>query len=610
MRAVALTVALVVAKALGLAGAAIDWTPALVAALFWHDVACGLVFGAIDRWLDHHRALWIPYWAIVCLAAINVGMVHALASPLTWPMLAAAGGALSDSVWHYVRPGTVGAIAAVLGVGLVGPRAAARVARLLRGRVDRGGAAPRMRMGTAVSAVALVFVVLGVVAASAVDSRGLHRNGLTALLTTVAPRVTARAVAGSWRERPRGLETRVTDSLVTNTPVEDLTGLRGAALGKNVILIALESTGARYLSSYGAPDDPTPNFTTLARAGVQFDRAYVPYPESIKGLFATLCGRAPALDVSAEHHARASCDSLPRALAARGYRTALFHSGRLGYLGMDAIVAAQGFATVEDAASIGGAVESSFGVDEPSTVASMLAWIDREPADRPFLVTYLPVAGHHPYEAPQAGPYAGEGDLIAYKNALHYGDRALGVLLDGLRQRGLYDRSLVVVYGDHGEAFGQHQGNFGHSLRLYDENVRVPLVVTIPGVTDAGRRVTRVASAIDITPTILDLVGAPMAGGYEGASLLAPAERLALFATDYSTVWFGLQDGCTKYLRDVEGARDHLYDTCKDPDERANVESARTGEVRAYRAHLEAWASATRAAVLGSGLALTHTPRQ
>lgn len=598
MRAVGLTVALVAAKVIGLAGASIDWTPAFVAALFWHDVACGLVFGAIDRGSAHHRVLWIPYWAIVSLAAINVGVVHALASPLTWPMLAAAGGALSDSVWHYVRPGALGGIAAVFGVGLVGPRAAVRVTDLLQARSHRTDTTPRVKPGAAVTAMAFLFVVLGVVAAPTVDSRGLHRNGVTALLTTMAPRVSARAAAGAWRERPGELETPASGSAVDASPVEDLTSLRGAARGKNVILIALESTGARYLSSYGAPDDPTPNLTALAMAGVQFDRAYVPYPESIKGLFATMCGRAPALDVSAERHAKASCDSLPRALAGRGYRTALFHSGRLGYLGMDAVVAAQGFETVEDAASIGGNVESSFGVDEPSTVASILSWIDREPADRPFLLTYLPVAGHHPYEAPEAGPFAGDGDAIAYRNALHYGDRALGALLDGLRHRGLYDRSLIVVYGDHGEAFGQHAGNFGHSLQLYDENVRVPLVMAIRGATDAGRRVSRVASTIDITPTILDLVGAQIGDGYDGASLLVPAERLALFATDYSTIWFGLQDGCTKYVRDVEGARDHLYDTCRDPEERANLAPARTGDARAYRAHVEAWAGATRAAVL------------
>jgi arylsulfatase A-like enzyme len=230
----------------------------------------------------------------------------------------------------------------------------------------------------------------------------------------------------------------------------------------------------------------------------------------------------------------------------------------------------------------------------------MLRWIDALPPAQPFLLTYLPVAGHHPYDAPAGGPFAGDGDLPAYKNALHDGDRSIGTLVDGLRARGLDRRTLFVIYGDHGEAFGQHAGNYGHSLFLYDENVRVPLLMSIPGVTTGRRRIGRVASLIDVTPTILDLLGVAVPARHEGASLLDPVDRLALFYTDYSTPWLGLQDGCTKYLRDLDAARDRLYDTCVDPGERIDLAPSRVGDVLAYRDQIERWAETTREAIVNA----------
>jgi arylsulfatase A-like enzyme len=231
----------------------------------------------------------------------------------------------------------------------------------------------------------------------------------------------------------------------------------------------------------------------------------------------------------------------------------------------------------------------------------MLAWLDSHQSSRPFFLAYLPAAGHHPYATEMPGPFTGADDLTAYKNALYDGDRSLGALFQGLRDRGLFDRTLWLVYGDHGEAFGQHDGNYGHSLFLYDENVHVPLLISMPGVTLERRRIGRVASLLDVAPTVLHLIGASVQAGYEGGSLLVPLERMALFQTDYSNAWLGLQDGCRKYLRELDAGRDRLYDTCQDPGERIDL-SGRAGEsarlVVSYRDHTARWAAATRAAIL------------
>jgi arylsulfatase A-like enzyme len=335
-----------------------------------------------------------------------------------------------------------------------------------------------------------------------------------------------------------------------------------------------------------------PRLSALAQHGVVFDRAYTVYPESIRSLYALLCGRDPALDAPAEVSALAPCAALPAAFSARGYQTGLFHSGRFGYLGMDAVVAGRGFDTLEDAGAIGGRVQSSFGVDEASTVQRVLAWIDARPSDGPFFAMYLPAAGHHPYGSATFGPFGADRDFDRYRNALAEADQALGALLDGLRARQLDERTTVVVIGDHSEAFGQHPGNFAHSSFLFEENVRVPFVIAAPGLFDGTTRVGRVVSALDTAPTILDLAGMPLTPDQAGRSLLQPAERPALFFTDYMSRQLGLRDGCHKVIADLDARRTKLFDLCRDPAEREDLSATKSELTAMYVAQLHAWRAA------------------
>jgi arylsulfatase A-like enzyme len=183
---------------------------------------------------------------------------------------------------------------------------------------------------------------------------------------------------------------------------------------------------------------------------------------------------------------------------------------------------------------------------------------------------------------------------------LHYGDESLAALLAGLRARHLDSRTLVVVYGDHGEAFGQHPGNVGHTMFIDDENIKVPLVIAIPGTT-TDRRVASVASLLDTAPTILDLLGLTPPREYQGTSLLRSGPRMALFLTDYTLGWLGLRDGCWKYQLAVTAGRSQLFDVCGDPDETRNVAAASPDRVSAYRERLLQWSTAQRALVANGG---------
>ena len=580
-RALALCVTLVAAKGLSLAGQALPHSWWAVPAFLWHDTALAAAFWVVDRALGGPRWIWAVYSAIVAGAAVTVPIARILGSPLTVPMFRAAGGPLADSVAHEITLANVAPIVFVLALGAVLPVLLRRVPRPVR------------QVGIVAG---LACVIAGPFAATRIDTRGRDRNVVTAITATWRPRVTALAAESDWRRSPLGGGVSGVGSPKAGQ-IEDLTRLRGAARGANVVVVVLESTAARYLRAYGAADDPTPHLTAIARRALLFENAYATYPESIKGMIAAFESRSPAFDVPAESHATVTGAPLARVLGAAGYRTALFHSGRFAYLGMDAIVAAQGFDTAEDAGAIGGNVHSSFGVDEPSAVRRVLAWIDRLPSNRPFFVTYMPVAGHHPYVTPEPGPFHDPGDLGAYKNALRYGDESLGDLVSGLATRHLLDNTLLVIFGDHGEAFGQHDGNFGHTLFVYEENVHVPLLMALPRDTE-GVRVGRVASALDIAPTVLDLLGIPASPLHEGVSLLAPRHQMALFFTDYAVGWLGLRDGCWKGVLEVESGRSQLFDVCADPDESQDRAAEFPDRVNAYRDRLQGWSAAARAAIL------------
>jgi hypothetical protein len=571
--AVLLTARLITLAA-GPAGRDLPLTIWTLVAYLWQDVLIALLFFAIDYTLGRRLRppiAWAAYAVAVAYVAINVPVTLVLSTPLTWTILRAARGPLADSIVHAATVRNLAALALPVAVGVALPLFLAR---------------RPISAGRWLLIAALAVVASGPFAVGRVDTGGWHRNAFGALAATSFPRLEPRAGSGDWRASPFGTRTE-----------EDLRRLRGSMRGRNVVVVILESTGARHLGVYGGAPDPAPNLTQLARRSMLFERAYAVYPESIKGLFATLCSRYPAFDTPPELYADVPCVSLPAMLASAGYRTALFHSGRFVYLGMRSVIDRRGFDVLEDAGAIGGRVDSSFGVDEASTVERTLGWIDSLEPDERFFVTYLPIAGHHPYASSTVGPFPGADDFARYMNAVHEGDAALGQLLQGLRARQLDDNTLVVVFGDHGEAFGEHPGNFAHTLFIHEENVRVPYLIAAPGAFTEAVRVKRVASVIDTAPTILDLLGLPAAPAHQGTSLLDPQSRMALYYTDYSLGWLGLTDGCWKYLYEIDSRRSRLFDVCDDPGETSDRAKSFPERVDAYRERVRGWAAAQKEAV-------------
>ncbi|HWP44223.1 MAG TPA: sulfatase [Blastocatellia bacterium] len=578
MRPLALLGVFIIAKLVILAGRPIQysiWTPV---AYFWQDVLVALVFWSLDVAIRRPWLGWALYGAAVFYTAVNVPIARVLSSPLTWPMIGAAGGALSDSIAHHATPANLASMSLVLAAG------AALPISLRRARLQRSP--------TALIICALLFVAAGPIATSRVETIGLGRNAIVALARTALPRLAARSPGSDterdWRASP----------FHTGAGSHELDHLRGAASGRNVVLIVLESAGAEHLSLYGASRDPMPNLTKLAQSSIVFENAYSVYPESIKALFSILCSRYPAMDTETQEYARITTRSLTSILKEAGYSTALFHSGRFMYLGMEAVVENRGYEVLEDAGAIGGMFESSFGVDEPSTVRRAITWIDSLPRGERFFLTYLPIAGHHPYDTPEPGPFPEESESDRYLNALHYCDRSLGTLLDALGDRDLYRNTMFIVFGDHGQAFGRHEGNFGHSLFLYEENIRVPYLIALPGLIAEQARVQATISLIDTAPTVLDLLGLEPPADYQGRSALEAERAMALFYTDYSLSLMGLRDGCWKYIYELDSGRSKLFDLCRDRMELNDLSALHPDLVAPYRARLTGWGAAQKRLIL------------
>jgi len=566
MMAAALFIVLAAAKAATLAG---HWPPQsgwAPAAYLWHDAALVGMFALLE-----HRCRRRPQFVAVVYAigalyvVITIPVVRVLGTPLTLPMWRAAGGALADSIVYYVTLANLASIGGLLITAFAAPSLTRRATPLLA------------------ASIAIPVAILGSIGASRVDTHGLERNAWSALALSALPRVAAESTASStdWRA-----------PLADVADATDLSWLRGAAADRNVILVALESTAAQYLGLYGATPDISPNLTRLAQSAVVFDRAYAVYPESIKGLFATLCSRYPAFDRPARDYAGVSCRSPAAILREHGYRTGLFHAGRFEYLGMNAVIRDRGYDLLADAGDIGGNRESSFGVDEPAVVDFMLRWIDRLQPGKRFFMTYLPIAGHHPYESSRgaaANPFPNDNEFDRYRNAIHDGDEALGALIDGVRQRGLAKQTMWIVYGDHGEAFGQHAGNYGHTFQLYEENVHIPFLVSLPETLAQPVRSDRVVSLIDTAPTLLDLAGIAPPADYQGRTALRGKPAMSLFFADYSLGLLGLRDGPNKFVYEMESGRARFFDLVRDPNETHNLYTERSAAQAEYTRRLTQW---------------------
>jgi arylsulfatase A-like enzyme len=234
---------------------------------------------------------------------------------------------------------------------------------------------------------------------------------------------------------------------------------------------------------------------------------------------------------------------------------------------------------------------------------------------------------HDPY---LAHPYDGHGvarvsnrhpdpELAAemrrlYRGEIEYLDGNFAKLLAKLRELGIYDETLVVVVADHGEEFQDH-GGFWHGLTLYDEQLRVPLLVKWagPGPRPPDSAVEQVVGLLDVAPTILARAGAPVPPAMQGVDLAGdPAQR-----PERNRLVFAEEDHEGNVLRAVRTpewklieanpgnprglAPLELFHVAEDPGERRDLAGERPEQVGELRRHADAQQDLARARSQGGG---------
>ncbi|MGZ8788651.1 MAG: sulfatase-like hydrolase/transferase, partial [Thermoanaerobaculia bacterium] len=347
-----------------------------------------------------------------------------------------------------------------------------------------------------------------------------------------------------------------------------------------VILISIDTLRSDRLPAYGYTGVSTPHLDALRKDSILYQRAYSHCPLTLPSHTSMLTGLLPS-----EHGVRdntgyridAKTQLLPELLKKNGYATAGAISAFV--LRRESGIS-RGFDHYDDetealnsTAAIG--MVQRAGSD---TIQAAQRWLDKNQDDPFFLFVHL-YEPHTPYTPPE--PF-----LSRYKDhydgEIAYTDQLIGDFIADLRQRGLYDKAMIILLSDHGEGLNDH-GEEEHGVFLYREAIQVPLMVKMPKGAKGGETVEAPVQLVDVFPTILEQTATPVPKLQNNArSLLAFLEgdapsRPIYSETYYPRLHFGwsdlhsLIDGDHHYIR---APKPELYDVVNDPAEKNNVHDA------------------------------------
>lgn len=382
---------------------------------------------------------------------------------------------------------------------------------------------------------------------------------------------------------------------------------------RGIVLVVLDTLRADALSTYGNSRPTSPAIDRLASEGVVFESAISHAAWTLPGFVGLMSGSQPSGRVYRGRLERSLATDLKKA----GYRTAAFTEGawvsrRFGFQrGFDVFWEKKGEVFLGAAPGVAG----SGGID--ATFDRAERWL-RGNAGAPFFLLVHSYEVHLPYtrrtfardlpsgridgtyEVAQAlevtegrtpvGPTEVEYVRALYEGGVAEADRHVGRLLRTLSELGIADRTLVVVTSDHGEELGERgpQRLGMHGRSVYDEVIRVPLVIRYPRMADAVERVEAQVRLIDVAPTVLQLAGVRPEEQMEGRSLVPlmrgadDPERVAYveLTRDRSPVLSHLAVRRSDYKLIVDTAGPHgsaveLYDLRSDPGERHDLADLR-----------------------------------
>lgn len=347
----------------------------------------------------------------------------------------------------------------------------------------------------------------------------------------------------------------------------------------DIVLVTLDTVRADHTSAYGYDKETTPRLVELAKRGVLFEHAYATASDTQRALIPIVSGRRLT---ETPHDKREwptilpEVDTIAERLKRSGYRTGAvtsftWLSAERGF--------SQGFDYWKPVFKEAHPEKESTG---PLAIkAAISIWKELENDPHPiFLWVHLFDAHERYLEHP--GIHFGKGTAGAYDGEIAFVDKQLGDLIDAIGASPRAAKVAMIVHGSQGEGLGEHKFN-GHGGEVYDEAIRVPLVVTAPGGAP-GRYSVDAVSTLDIAPTIVDLAGIT-GEGIAGASLL-PMVRGDL-ARRHGPVYARSQKRAAliawplklMVMERKKSDRLMLFDLAADPGEKADIKEARAEDL-------------------------------
>jgi arylsulfatase A-like enzyme len=504
-------------------------------------------------------------------------------------------GGLTAVVESEVSPGILALLAAVLAYAVLGPFLVTRLDDRWRGRLDaraRTAGVPWLRpasVGVVGCGLFALSLLPGASGSTGAPSKSFSRDAIAHV-----------AVTASRAEEGEGLRNTPVDP--GEQPPEASLRDTGEPERRNVVLVHLESTRAHSVTPYNEALESTPFLDELAESSLLADRAYAVVPHTTNAIAAANCGIAPPLNpwqtASLGDNVPSRC--LADLLEEQGYSTVWFTSSvstfeierlpelveNLGY---------EEFYPVETMDTEGFEEANYFGYEDDVMLGPSEEWLEGH-KDGPFVATYETIGPHHQYLAPEKRygreEFDEEDTVDRYLNSVRNQDFFLKNLFDQYKRLGLYEDTVFVLYGDHGEAFGEH-GRFQHDNVPYEEGVKIPLLVhDTTRRFENGERVEAPVSQLDLLPTVVDLLGYEIEGGaYEGSSLLRPLpeERTLMFGCWNESGCLASLNKTEKYVYHFGDNPDEIFDLSEDPDERRNLAGERPQEAEKRRRELLEW---------------------
>lgn len=384
------------------------------------------------------------------------------------------------------------------------------------------------------SAVALTGIVMacGAVAwAPRASARLRDHDNVRRIFLERAPLLGRAVVIASQMSPPPPLEE---DDASTST-LMNLRDRSGAPAldwrGHDIVLVTIDALRADHLSSYGYGRRTTPNIDALAEKGARFENAYCPTPHTSYSIASMMTGKymKPLLALGPQDET----ETWPVQLQRYGYRTAAFYPPAVFFIDEHR------FRRLRDQ-NLGFEYKKEEFADPELRRAQIARYLSVAPRDRPVFLWVHLFEPHEPYEMHPAHPFSGEPRVDAYDSEIAEADVLVGDLVKLVGER-RPPGTVFIVSADHGEEHGDHGGRY-HGTTVYEEQVRVPLVVVGPGVVP--HVVSSPVQTIDLLPTTLAALDVPIPPRLRGRDLgralafaeAANEEGLAFAETDDYTL--------------------------------------------------------------------------